>query len=143
MPEAKIVLPGRFAVMAQPEPHEIKELAGQGYRTLINNRPDNETQNQPATAEIRTAAEQQGLRYAQLPVLANTIGQSDIDAFRQLLAEGPHPVLAHCGTGRRSYMLWAAGEALYGGRSVDELTAQGTSLGLDVKDLPQVIERLR
>lgn len=143
MVEPKVVVPNKFAITAQPQPADVELLAEQGYRAIINNRPDGEKNDQPKAEEVREAARQQGLHYEHMPVTLESITREDVLAFRQSVVLAPDPVVAHCGTGKRSYILWAAGEIIDKGRGVDELITHGESIGVDVqKELPQVINRI-
>lgn len=142
MAEPKVVIPNKLSVMAQPEIAEVEELSRQGYRAIINNRPDSESPDQPAADDVRAEARKHGIHYEHMPVTLDSITREDVLAFRQSFTLAPAPVIAHCRTGKRSFLLWAAGEVIDSGRSVDELVAQGAALGLDIKELPQVIERI-
>jgi uncharacterized protein (TIGR01244 family) len=142
MIEPKVVIPDQFAVMPQPSPDDVASLAEQGYRSIINNRPDNEKDDQPKAEEVRAAAREHGLDYEHMPVTMAAITREDVDAFRQHLTLARHPVVAHCATGKRSFVLWAAGEVIHGGRSVDELVSLGRELGLDAQELSQVVDRV-
>lgn len=141
MPAIKTVVPGQFAITAQPAAEDLGSIASEGYRTVIGNRPDNEEQGQPSAAQINAAAREQGLHYAHLPVTTGTISRDQVEAFRKTLADSPQPVVAHCGSGKRSFLLWAAGEVIYGGRSVDELLEHASAVGIDASELPTIAER--
>ncbi len=142
MLELKVVIPNKLAVMPQPTPEDVKALAEQGYRSIINNRPDNEKPGQPKAADVRAAAKQHGLHYEHMPVTIESITREDVFAFRQSFTLAPPPVAAHCATGRRSYLLWAAGEVVNAGRPVQDLIDQGAAIGIDAKDLQQVMDRI-
>lgn len=142
MLEPKIVVPNRLSVMSQPSPHDVADLARQGYKSLINNRPDGEKPDQPKAAEVRAAAREHGLHYEHMPVTLNAITYEDVMAFRQAYTLGPHPVAAHCATGRRCYLLWAAGEVLDGEGSVVELTEKARDIGLEVPELRDLVDRV-
>jgi uncharacterized protein (TIGR01244 family) len=143
MAEIKTVVPGQFAITAQPAVDDVGNLAGEGYRTVIGNRPDNEQQGQPGAAQIGAAAREQGLEYAHIPVTIGSISREQVDAFRRTFADSPQPVVAHCGSGKRSFLLWAAGEVIHGGRPVDELLERASALGIDASELPAIADRLR
>ncbi|HEY6610752.1 MAG TPA: sulfur transferase domain-containing protein, partial [Pseudomonas sp.] len=59
-----------IAVAGQLEPADMGTLAASGFRCVINNRPENEGEGQPSSAEMRTAAEASGLEYHDLPVIS-------------------------------------------------------------------------
>jgi len=142
MLELKVVVPNKLAVMPQPTPDDAQALAEQGYRSIINNRPDNEKPDQPKAADVRAAAKQQGLHYEHMPVTIESITREDVFAFRQSFILAPPPVAAHCGTGKRSYLLWAAGEVINADRPVQDLVNQGAAIGIDAKELQQVVDRI-
>ncbi len=77
--------------------------AQQGFRSVINNRPDFEGgPDQPTSAAIEQAAQQAGLAYAFLPVSPAVQTADEIARFAELLARLPKPILAFCRTGTRS-----------------------------------------
>lgn len=88
----------------------VSELAAMGIRSIVCNRPDDETDAVPS-AHIAVAAELAGLQFKYLPVTMATISMKDGAAFVRLLEELPKPVAAYCRTGRRSAALWVLGRA--------------------------------
>lgn len=96
-----------LAVGQQITPSDVDTLAALGFRSIIGNRPDGETPDQPAFALIEAAARQHGLEVRHIPVVASRIGSQDIEAFRGALRDLPKPVFAFCRTGTRSTLLWA------------------------------------
>lgn len=104
--QLKKLTPG-LNVSSQITPADVALAVKQGFKAIINNRPDGESQDQPEAAEIRYAALQHGLEYRHLPVVSGALTDRDADAFAALLAELPGPVLAFCRTGTRSATLWA------------------------------------
>src|SRR3546814_548824 len=103
MHQPKELRPG-IAVAGQPAKPDIAALAGLGYRTIINNRPDGEEPGQLTAAEARAEAERLGLTYVHIPVTGATIGRADVEAFARAVRESPQPVVAPCrsGTARES-----------------------------------------
>jgi uncharacterized protein (TIGR01244 family) len=142
MIEPKTIAPG-LAVSPQPNKDDIKQLAKQGFRTIINNRPEGEEPGQLSPAEEKVEAEQQGLSYVHIPMTLATVTASDVEAFRRAVQESPQPVLAHCKGGTRSYLLWAAGEVLSGGRDSSELEKEAAAKGFKLQPLPDLVSRLR
>ncbi|WP_321854880.1 TIGR01244 family sulfur transferase [Paraburkholderia tropica] len=114
----------RFASADQISPADLAEIAAAGFRSVICNRPDGEGgPTQPASAEIRAAAEQLGLQFAWLPVTPGKIGPNEIAQFTQLLADLPAPVLAYCRTGNRATNLWQFAQASAAAHPVAEPVA--------------------
>jgi uncharacterized protein (TIGR01244 family) len=129
----------QISVTAQPAKADIQAFAELGYRTIINNRPDGEEPGQLSAAEAKAEAERAGLAYVHLPVKVGGITVQDVRAFQRALRESPQPAVAHCKTGTRSYLLWAAGEALSGSRDPAELVAQAAAVGYDLSSLPALV----
>lgn len=95
------------AVSGQINAVDVGQIAADGFRSIICNRPDNESPGQPSFAEIDAAARTAGIAARYIPV---TPGQTDprqaAQEFRAALAELPKPVLAYCRSGARSTNLW-------------------------------------
>ncbi len=86
-------------VTVQPGKPDIARIADQGYRTLINNRPDGEDPGQLAATEARAEAERAGLAYVHLPVTTGAVSSGDVARFKEALRQSPKPVVAHCRSG--------------------------------------------
>lgn len=100
-------------VAPQLTPEAMAEAAKLGFRSVINNRPDFEHgPDQPTSAEIEAAALAAGLEYRHLPVAGNYQSPEEIEAFAELLAELPRPVLAFCRSGARSTRLFMQAQQL-------------------------------
>ena len=96
-------------VAPQLIPESMAEAARQGFKSVINNRPDyEEGPEQPTNASIEAAARAAGLQYAFLPVQGGYQSPEEIAAFAQLLADLPRPILAFCRSGARSSRLFLA-----------------------------------
>lgn len=96
-------------VAGQLHPSAMAELAQNGFKSVINNRPDFEGgPEQPTSAAIEAAAKAAGLQYAFLPVIPGMQSPQDVARMAQLLAELPKPILAFCRSGTRSGNLYRA-----------------------------------
>ncbi|RQS68681.1 TIGR01244 family phosphatase [Burkholderia sp. Bp8963] len=95
-----------FAASRQIMPEDLRAIRNAGYRSVICNRPDGESADQPAFAEIAAAARELGLDAQYLPVESGHIGDAEVDAFAAMVDALPKPVLAYCRSGNRSGMLW-------------------------------------
>jgi uncharacterized protein (TIGR01244 family) len=96
-----------FAVAPQLSPEQVKSLAAQGFRSVINNRLEQEP-GQPPEAELRAAASEAKLEYERLPVNPAQITMEDVVRFAALLERLPRPILAFCRSGSRSSILYRA-----------------------------------
>lgn len=104
-------LTSNLAVAPQIRPEDLPGLARAGFRTVINNRPDNEDGDQPDSAELEKAARAAGMTYYHQPVAPDAINDSEGLRFAALVLKAPGPVLAFCRTGTRSASLWALAES--------------------------------
>ncbi|MCX7304808.1 MAG: bifunctional sulfur transferase/dioxygenase Blh [Hyphomicrobiales bacterium] len=127
-----VKIDNRLTVASQPDPGSFSELAGKGYATLVNARPDGEDQAQPGNAVEKAAAKAAGLAYAFIPVTGAGITEPDIRAFQQALADAKGPVFAHCKSGTRALTLYALGEVLDGRMKRGEVEAFGKAHGFDL-----------
>ncbi|HWV05561.1 aminotransferase class V-fold PLP-dependent enzyme [Ralstonia sp.] len=87
-------------------PADLKAIRNAGFRSVICNRPDGESSDQPAFEDIAAAARELGLEARYLPVEPNGIGDADVAAFGALVDTLPKPILAYCRSGNRASMLW-------------------------------------
>ena len=96
-----------FGTAGQIEPAELTEIASQGYKSVINNRPDGEAgPSQPKNADIAAQAEVLGLHYAYLPVAPGSVTPAEVQEMNRLLKTMPGPILAFCRSGARSTNLY-------------------------------------
>lgn len=96
-----------FGTLGQIDPSHLIEIANQGYKSVINNRPDYEGgPDQPTSAEIQAQAEALGLSYAYLPVIGGAITREQVAEMAELLVSMPEPILAFCRSGSRSSNLY-------------------------------------
>lgn len=93
-------------VSGQLLPEQVADLAAQGVKTLINNRPDGEVLNQPSAQAIAMAAQAAGLVYEHIP-LAGSLQQACVQAVTEVYAQASRPIVSFCGSGLRSTLLWA------------------------------------
>jgi uncharacterized protein (TIGR01244 family) len=71
-----------FSTAPQISVNDMAEIAHLGFKTIINNRPDNEGgAEQPTSAQLGVAAEKLGLKYVHIPIIPNNIQPNQIDAF--------------------------------------------------------------
>lgn len=97
----------QFGTLGQIDPSHLSEIAKQGYKSVINNRPDGEGGlDQPKNAEIQAEAEKLGLQYAYLPVVSGAITPDQVIEMARLLKTMPGPILAFCRSGARSTNLY-------------------------------------
>lgn len=132
-----------LSVAGQISKSDIAELAKAGFGMIMNNRPDNEEPGQLSAAEAEAEAKKQGLEYRYLPIVTGNITRTQVAEFQKLVLRGPQPVLAHCRSGTRCYLMWAAGRVLFDGESALKLVAEAAVKGYDLRVLPGLVEKLQ
>jgi len=131
-----------LSVAGQISKSDIAEIAKSGFASIINNRPDNEEPGQLTAAEAEAEAKKQGLDYRYQPIVTGAITRAQVAEFQKLLLRSPAPVLAHCRSGTRCYLMWAASRALFDGESPLKLVAEAAIKGYDLRVLPSLVEKL-
>ncbi|MFY3385922.1 TIGR01244 family sulfur transferase [Paracidovorax sp. MALMAid1276] len=102
-----IALSPDFAVSPQLATMDFASLAEQGFKTIINNRPDGEGGGaQPTSPDMEHAAKLAGLHYVYLPVVSGAITPDQVLAMQKTLMAAPKPILAFCRSGARSAQLF-------------------------------------
>jgi uncharacterized protein (TIGR01244 family) len=120
-----------LSVAPQITVDDVNEASRLGFKTIVNNRPDNEDPGQPSGHEIEAAARAAGLAYYHLPVRGSPTPEQ-VETTARLMADVDKPVLAFCRSGTRSIVTWSISEAMSGARGRDELKALGREAGYDL-----------
>lgn len=100
-----------LSVSPQITAEEVGIAASMGFKTLICNRPENESEDQPEMQSIIDACERQGMAWHYQPVISGKVTDENAVNFGNLLKEVQGPVLAFCRTGTRCTTLWALSES--------------------------------
>tara|TARA_E500000178_G_C16734487_1_gene623086 strand:+ start:380 stop:727 length:348 start_codon:yes stop_codon:yes gene_type:complete len=95
----------RVSLASQIQLDDLALIKQKGFKTIINNRPDNEVPNQPSDEEISVRAREQGLSYFYIPILPSGISAENIEETIIALEQTQGPVLAFCRSGTRSGVL--------------------------------------
>lgn len=127
------------SVAPQITPDDVAQAATQGFRTIVNNRPDGESFDQPPGADIAAAAQAAGLDYVAIPIDHTGFNLDQVDAMTSALANGP--VLAFCRSGTRSCNLWALAAAKQGKDPAAIIAAAGAG-GYNVAGLLPLLKQL-
>ena len=120
-----------FSVAPQIAPGDLAQAAKDGFKLVINNRPDGESPGQPTSAEMEAAAKAAGMAYVHIPVMGGP-GPAQVEAVTQAIAQADGPVLAFCRSGTRSIVTWSIGQAQTGAMPRGELVSLGANAGYDL-----------
>ncbi len=85
---------------------DIKQLAAQGVKTFICNRPDGEEPGQPFAKDLQTTAELLGASFYMIPLATGVApSQTLLQQYADAYAQSAKPVVAFCRSGRRSSVI--------------------------------------
>lgn len=105
------ITPG-FAVTSAMAPEDFAHAAALGFRSIINNRPDGEDPRQLTGADEARFAAAAGLGYAHIPATKlELFSDAVVEPMQRAVADLEGPILAHCQSGIRSAIAWAAATA--------------------------------
>ena len=121
---------------------EIAEAAAMGVTLVINNRPEDESDDQTPGAEIEAAARAAGMDYVAIPVTHSGFSEPQVEAMAAALEGATGGVLAYCRSGTRSTLLWALAEASQGG-DPDALTNMAAKAGYNVNPIRPLMDMLK
>jgi sulfide:quinone oxidoreductase len=125
-----------LTVSAQVQPLDLEQLRDKGVTTLVCNRPDGESQDQPSIAELTQAAEKYGIDVIAMPFRSGEQTAEQVTEFAELLSSAQaagKKIHAYCRTGNRSTCLWAAA-SVGNGASVEQVLAAAKDCGFDVTE---------
>jgi uncharacterized protein (TIGR01244 family) len=123
----------------QIEVADIAEAAALGIGLIVNNRPEDESDDQTPGPDIEAAALAAGMAYVAIPVTHAGFSMPQVEAMEAALASaGDKPVLAYCRSGTRSTLLWALAQARMG-TDLAAIAASAARAGYDVSPIsPQL-----
>lgn len=121
------------SVSGQIQPADVATLKAAGFVAIVNNRPDGESPDQPAGAEIEAAAKAAGLDYYAIPLGRDGVSADMVDKTKAVLEGSSGPVFCFCRSGTRSTTLWALSQA--GKRDAKEIISEAAAAGYDMSHL--------
>jgi len=81
-----------LSVSPQMNPAHVEQLALLGFKTIINNRPDNETDDQPLAEELSTKAAECGIEFISIPVIPGELTEQNVKEFGDAMKRVTGPV---------------------------------------------------
>jgi sulfide:quinone oxidoreductase len=105
------ITPG-FAVTGALAPEDFPKIVALGFRSVLSNRPDGEEEGQLTGRREAVLAWRSGLAFRHVPAAMHEIFTDPVvEGMAEALNGLEAPVLAHCKSGLRSAVLWAAAQA--------------------------------
>ena len=120
---------------------EVAAAKAQGIVLIVNNRPEEESDDQTPGAEIEAAASVAGIAYIAIPITHAGFSEQQVSAMARALQGAGGPVLAYCRSGTRSTLLWALAEASCGG-SPEDIAAKAAQAGYDISPVRPLVDML-
>ncbi len=105
-------LSSAFSASPQISEADVERAAREGFRLVIDCRPDDEEQGQPNFRDVAEWAVKHGLSVKHVPVTPSDIHEGAVADFAGALATAGGPVLGYCKSGRRASALWALSQAM-------------------------------
>jgi uncharacterized protein (TIGR01244 family) len=121
---------------------EVAEAARQGVKLIINNRPEDESEDQTPGPAIAAAAQAAGMGYIAIPVTHSGFSEPQVKAMADAVEGADGIILAYCRSGTRSTLLWALAEASQGG-DPDALTNIAAKAGYDLNPVRPLMDMLK
>jgi uncharacterized protein (TIGR01244 family) len=90
--------------------HDVRLMAKQGVRSIMNNRPDGESMGQPLSADLAKIAEELGMTFVHVPIDPRAITKQVVEEFAKACDELERPLLIYCRSGARSTTVWELAE---------------------------------
>ena len=120
-----------ISIGAQPSEQDLKQLAREGVKTVINLRVENEQEDQLSPIDEGQTARDLGMEYLHIPVIGDQIREGQVDEFRNAVENLPKPIYAHCAKGKRAATLCMMDRGMREGWSGKETVAQAKEMGFD------------
>lgn len=96
-------LSNQIFIGGQLNEQDLRTLAAEGLRSVVNLMPAGENPSAPTPEEEGRLIQQLGMRYLYVPVPMSGIRSADrLDEFIKGLARLPRPVFVHCKSGYRA-----------------------------------------
>ena len=90
---------------------DLKLIAEQGVRSIMDNRPDDDAKEQPVSADLAKVAEELGMTFVHFPVDPGPITAQTAEAFAKACDELERPLLVFGRSAARSMKLWDMAES--------------------------------
>lgn len=128
-----------FAVTSALTADDIHRIAALGFKSIVSNRPDGEEAGQMLARHEAALAWRAGLKFRHVPTSKHDVLTDEVvEAMADALSDLEGPVLAHCKSGTRSAIVWAAASAR--SQPVDCVLDTLTKAGMDLDFLRDDLE---
>ena len=91
---------------------DLRLVAKQGVRSIVNTRPDNESEGQPSSADLARVAEELGISFIHLPVDPGSLTGENAAAFAKTCEDLDRPLIVCGRSGAHSTKIWETVESM-------------------------------
>ena len=119
-----------LSIAGQISAEELKELAIEGFKSVLNLRDPNEN---GFFHDEKQQAEIVGLEYVNLPLNSKEPNQQLTTEAIQAVGNLPKPILIHCAGGARAGGIALIAQAIQVGLTYEELVQKATELGISLE----------
>lgn len=119
----------------------VAQAAAQGVKLIINNRPEDESDDQTPGPEIEAAAKAAGLDYIAIPVTHAGFSEWQLQAMADAVDGAEGKILAYCRSGTRSTLLWSLVQAKAGVHPA-EIAERAANAGYDIAPVSMMLDTL-
>lgn len=134
-----IYITPEFAVTDAMRPEDFAAAAAMGFRAVLSNRPDCEAADQMTARQESVVAWRAGLKFRHVPAAKLDLFTDEVvEAMGDAVASLDGPILAHCASGLRSAIAWAAASSRT--QNVDCVLAALERAGFDLDFLRDDLE---
>ena len=137
-----IYITPEFAVSGALSAEDFAQVAAMGFKSILSNLPDGESAAHLTSRQEVALAAQAGLEYRHVPaVKLDLFSERLIETMDSSLRLLPRPVLAHCASGLRSAIAWAAVAART--QPTESVLAKLRAAGLDLEMIRDDLDAIR
>ena len=129
----------QLTVGPQPTEEQLKQLATEGFKSVVNLRIPGEEEQPLSPDEEGVRVRSLGMQYLHIPVSKKAMQLEQVDSFRQEIRRLPEPVFVHCHLGKRAGALVMMHTACEAGMSGDQTLERAEQMGFEC-DVPQLRE---
>ena len=91
---------------------DLQLLARQGVRSIVNTRPDNESEGQPLSSDLEKAAASFGIEFVHFPVEKGELSGDSAAAFMNTCDRLDRPLMICGRSGGQSTKIWETAESV-------------------------------
>ncbi len=122
-------------VGGQPTQEELKQLADDGFKTIVSLRTADEEDQPLSPSEEGDVVRKHGLEYVHFPVSKEDMGPELEDEFRQRLPTFKSPAFIHCSSGKRAGAFVVMDKAVKEGWSGEATLEKADEMGFECEEV--------